>query len=213
MASPFTPASIPAGTAVTGSPFTPGSMPGSGAGGGGGFWTSGNAPVVNNLTGLEFPWGPLWFNSGVANTNIEVVNKPILYPFRLQSAQTIVKLGTRVNATGVGNFDIGIYDTALNRLVSTGSTARSGALTVQYVTVTTTALVAGDYYLVFESDTAGANTTSAIDTGFANILGFWGVRELVGTVFPLPATLGATQLVTAFTKIHYCAMAKQGATV
>lgn len=213
MPSPFTPASIPAGSALVGSPFSPGSLPGSGSGGAGGFWTSGNAPVVNNIYGLEFPWGPVFLNSSPSNTNIEVINKPILYPFRLQSAQTIIKLGCRVNATGVGNFDVGIYDTGLNRLVSTGSTARSGALTTQYVTVTTTALVAGDYWLVFASDVLNASTTSAVDVGFANMLGAWGVRELTGTSFPLPSTLGATQLVTAFTKIHSCSLVKSGATV
>lgn len=213
MPSPFTPASIPSGSAVTGSVFNPGSVPGSGSGGGGGFWTSGNAPVVNNVTGFEFPWGPQWANSTVANGNIEVINKPILYPFRLQSAQTITRLGHRVNATGVGNFDVGIYDTSFNRLVSTGSTARSGALTVQYVTVTTSPLAAGDYYLVLVTDNAAASSTSFIDVAFANILGFWGVRELTGTVFPLPATLGATQACASFTRIHYTCFVKQGATV
>lgn len=186
---------------------------GGSGGGSGGFFTSGNSPVLYNVGCLEFGYNTLYLGAVAANTNIEVINKPIAYPFRLQSAQTIVKLGARVNAVGTGNFDVGIYDSSFNRVVSIGSTAKSGAVAFQWVTVTTTALSATDYYLVYVTDNAAASSTSAFDTGFANLLAFTGVMELNGTTFPLPASLSPMIACASFTKVHMCGMAKQGATV
>lgn len=183
------------------------------SGGGGSSWSSGGLPMIHTGAAAEFPWYPLYGGAGYVSANIEVASRPLAYPFRLALAQTIAKLGIRHNASITGNFDVGIYDTSWNRLVSTGSTARNGTSSIQWVTVTSTPLVAGDYYLVIDSDTLGGGTTMAIDPGFAQLLAMCGCMEHGSTVFPLPATLTTMTAVVSFTKIHEVCMAKAGATV
>ncbi len=78
-------------------------------------------------------------------------NLAIFVPFQLAVPVTVYKMATGSGATAAGNFDIGIYDAAGNRLVSSGTTAK-GASTEHIIDVTDTVIGPGTYYLAMSAD-------------------------------------------------------------
>lgn len=84
-----------------------------------------------------------------------------------------------------GNVDAGIYDSALRRLVSTGSVAQAGVNVLQGVTIALSLPPGGPYYFAFACDNTTAQffrhailATDATEIGCATTT----------PAFPLPAT-------------------------
>ena len=119
------------------------------------------------------------------NANWPTANLAIYIPFTLHSAATVKRLGWFNGGVVSGNVDCGIYDSALARVISAGSTAQSGTSTWQMVDIADTALAAGGYWIAIVLD----NTTGRIGTypSAVSELRGSGFAEQ-GTSFALPAT-------------------------
>lgn len=121
-------------------------------------------------------------------------NRAILVPFVLV-ADGIVEKITVANGTVVsGNVDVGIYNEAYTRLVSSGSTAQAGTSALQIFDITDTPLKAGRYYMAFCMDnTTGRAYRGSLGGSVAETL--YNSMHLIGdiTAFPLPATITPDQ--------------------
>jgi hypothetical protein len=108
-------------------------------------------------------------------------NRAFFIPFRIARPLTVAKLWSFNGATVSGNIDVGIYDAAGARLVSSGSTAQAGTTAIQEFDVADTALDApAQYYL-------GVALNNATGT----------LRRYTPAV-PLGAAIGCAQQDTAF---------------
>jgi hypothetical protein len=143
------------------------------------------------------PWsyqsiGVELFGTGLATpatNNFVTVNLAVFIPFGVPEAVTITKLFWGNGAAVAGNLDAGIYDTAGNRLVSTGTTAQSGTTTLQVIDVTDTTLARGLYYLAFASDTSGITQKVIAALPAAGIPQSFGLLQMASAfVLPNPAT-------------------------
>lgn len=97
--------------------------------------------------------------TGVSGTMAGVApgqNIAYYMPIEVTRRVTIYQAVVRNGATVAGNFDVGLYDEWLNRLVSSGSTAQSGTNSSQSVNITDTVLDRGTYYAGFASDSTTA---------------------------------------------------------
>jgi hypothetical protein len=119
-----------------------------------------------------------------------VVTEPIL----------LVKAFVMNGATVGGNFDIGIYDRNLNKIMSTGSVAQVGANVIQEVDMTDFWLGVGQYHLGFALDSATA-AYFAWSTSFALVGG--SNFQTSGTPFPLPATFVSSGTTTGVPLIGF----------
>lgn len=117
-----------------------------------------------------------------------VANKAIYIPFSLSERQTVTALFIANGATVSGNIDLGIYDEAGTRLVSSGSTAQAGTTALQVANITDTVLEAGLYYMACAMD-GTTGTAQRWVSGVAGVeaLRFLGVFEET-SAFALPAT-------------------------
>ncbi|MCI0408845.1 MAG: hypothetical protein L0191_09820 [Acidobacteria bacterium] len=132
------------------------------------------------------------------------VNDPLAIPFAISSAMTVTHLGWLNGSAPADNFDVGVYDTAFERLVSTGSTVRVGANVWQYVNVADTPLVAGRYYLAASSDGVSVNQQLWSTAGvLAGVMAFAGIFDSATNSFPLPDPLANMAAAATFTRIPY----------
>ena len=121
--------------------------------------------------------------------NYPAANRAFYIPFRLDAADTFVKLFVANGATASGNIDVGVYSESGTRLLSTGSTAQSGTNTLQLFDITDTAFGPGYFYMAIAMD----NTTGTVmqsqpgGAARANSIATWGVKQ-EASAFPLPAT-------------------------
>jgi hypothetical protein len=83
-------------------------------------------------------------------------NLAIYIPFTLSEEITAVKMFTLNGTSAANNLDIGIYDEAFTRLVSSGSTAQSGTNALQIFDITDTILGPGRYYMALASSGSSA---------------------------------------------------------
>lgn len=113
---------------------------------------------------------------------------PTLVQFALPVEATATKMLFHHGTSVSNNIDLGIYDEALNLLVSTGSQARTGAGTMEEFDITDTVLPAGRYYMAMQLQNAtsdgmvgfaGNPPSSAFSTSVAGA--YFGV-----SAFPLP---------------------------
>lgn len=121
-------------------------------------------------------------------------NRAFFVPFELDGPLDVTKLWACIDSAA-GNLDIGIYDWALTRLVSTGSTAMSGSSALQVITVTATRLGPGQYFMAL-----GCSSTSAGIAGgtpAAEDLRHCGVFQQDSAV-ALPATATPAAMASAF---------------
>ena len=123
-------------------------------------------------------------------------NRAIFVPFRLTSPFSVSTMWWENGATATGNVDIGIYTEDGTRLVSSGSTAQTGTNTTQSVTVTTTQLGPGLFYLALA-------LSSSSGTIFRNTGGGIQNQRVMGlaqqaSAFPLPATATLAVMTTAY---------------
>jgi len=75
----------------------------------------------------------------------------IFVPVQIPLPCTVYKLVMGAGVTAAGNFDIGIYDAAGNKMVSSGATAK-GTSVKQVLDVTDTVIGPGLYYLALAAD-------------------------------------------------------------
>lgn len=89
-----------------------------------------------------------------------------------------------------GNVDVGVFDASGAKLVSTGSTAQSGASTIQSVAVDFT-LGVGSYWVGIAGSSATASFASFSFTGSPMIRDGTGIamHVTVGSAVPLPSQL------------------------
>lgn len=134
------------------------------------------------------PAGPLggMVGGAIASATYPSANLAIFYPVRVTRAFTVAQLFVLNGATVSGNIDVGIYDSAGTRLVSSGSTAQSGTNAVQAFNIADTLLAAGWYYLAVAMD----NITGTLQR---NTAGSFVMTASLGigqqaSAFPLPAT-------------------------
>ena len=113
-------------------------------------------------------------------------NKAQYMPFRIFAPTIITKLWWFNGATASGNVDCGIYDAALMRLVSTGSTAQAGTSVLQIVDITDVLLGPGLYYFALALDNTTGTIMRAGTSGTAIMVGFGIFSQ--NSAFPLPAT-------------------------
>jgi hypothetical protein len=119
--------------------------------------------------------------------------RAIYVPVRVPQRVTVVELGVSNGTTATGNIDIGLYDSAGTRLVSTGSTAKSASAVIQAIDVTDTTIGPGLYYLGLNNDTT--TDTVGCEIASAPLPAAMGVlAETLGAVtLPATASWGVSQ--------------------
>lgn len=138
-----------------------------------------NCPLIDLLTtyGLQFSSPGIW----------PVANTALYFPVLVRAPVTIYQMAWTNGGTLGSNVDAGIYDGGSKaRLVSTGSTAQSGASTLQAVDVADTLIPPGLHYLamVMDSTTGQVSRTSVSATAGLRVCG----AAQQASAFPLPST-------------------------
>lgn len=135
-----------------------------------------NSNIASNLLSLAVPASGAWPSSNLA----------IYIPFQLKTSIQVYKLFTVNGATAANNFDIGIYSSDGAKIVSTGSTAESGTSALQVVSITTTTIGPGNFYLAMAvNGTSGTYLRNNSTT--VNKLQMSGIYQQA-SAFALPAT-------------------------
>lgn len=133
-------------------------------------------------------------------------NLAIFIPFTLAVPVTVYKMAMGAGATAAGNFDIGIYDAAGNRLVSSGATAK-GSSVEHILDVTDTVIGPGTYYLAMAADgtnnyavmvPSGTSPVPLQKTRLAGVMGVASSYVLPATVTYAAATLAPIPLIAAY---------------
>lgn len=122
-------------------------------------------------------------------------NLAILIPFDITEDITVTQLWAYNGATASGNIDVGIYDAAFARQISSGSTAQSGTNALQVFDVTDTPLTAGQYYFAVAMD----NTTGTLfrQTIGATLMRSWGCFQMA-SAFALPSTITPASVANSY---------------
>lgn len=130
-----------------------------------------------------------------ASATYPAADRALFYPVRL-SQPVLVKVLYWVNgATVAGNVDVGIYDEAGTRLLSTGSTAQATVSVLQQVNVTDTLIGPGLFYLAIAASLATATFLS--QNAAADTMLQAGVAQMA-TAMPLPATATLEKMVSVY---------------
>lgn len=141
--------------------------------------------------GQKLDWiGYASIDSGVGNGLAwPGANDAILVPFTLQAAQTIAGVWVSAGSIQSGNFDVGVYSHAGTRQVSKGSTAQSSltAGSPALVSVASTPLAAGRYYLALAADNATGKFWMEADFASGGV--GCDLQLQVAASFPLPASI------------------------
>lgn len=121
-----------------------------------------------------------------ASTAPASANGATFIPFRVQETVLVKKMGWRNGAGVAGNADMGIYDIANARRISTGSVAQAGASSWQITDIADTTLSPGYYWMAFVASTVTTATywASAPGAQLLRTLGCYGQASAL----PLPAT-------------------------
>lgn len=122
-------------------------------------------------------------------------NRALYFPLTLQVPAIAYRVWVWNGSAVSGNFDIGIFDEAGTKLVSTGATAQSGTSALQDVDITDTLLPAGTSWvgIVFDNTTA---TTVRINPS-ALYIGPLGCYQQA-TAYPLPSTATFARMATDY---------------
>ena len=111
-------------------------------------------------------------------------DRAIFIPVMCAGYFTVKKFAIE-NAAVSGNVDVGLYTSEGKLVISTGSTAMSGANAWQEIDVTDTQIPPGLYYLAMAiNNTTGANSAAAF--GLQQMRAQGAVQ--MASAFPLPAT-------------------------
>lgn len=149
-----------------------------------------------------------FFQTGYTTAAAWPVAKLVKYvPFSVYDVILVDTLWVYNGATVAGNMDLGIYDKNGTRLVNSGSTARTGNANVaQFVTISSTALVPGFYFLAVTLDT----NTDTVRHGSTAVTGciLQGVLDETTGSFGLPAT--ATYGLATQIGVPFCGVLQTG---
>lgn len=97
----------------------------------------------------------------LASTPWPVASRGIFTPFDLAEEFTVRNLFLANGGTVSGNIDLGIYDEALERVLSTGSTAQAGVSVLQVVNVVRLVLRPGRYWWAVAIDNVTGTVTAS----------------------------------------------------
>lgn len=111
--------------------------------------------------------------------------KAIYVPFVLQAPATLYQVGWHTGGTAAGNNEVGVYDAAGNKIISSTATAQGTINAIQWVNVTDTLLAPGQYWLAAMGTLATGTWFSYVPT--APLLAACGVLTQT-SASPLPAT-------------------------
>ena len=124
-------------------------------------------------------------NRTATTTSANAANRAQYTWFFIATEVTVYKIAWENGATINGNVDVGIYNEAGTLLISSGSTAQSGASVVQVVDITDTVLPPGGYFMGIVSDSASATFRSCtLATEWLRLSG----AQWEASAFPLPST-------------------------
>lgn len=158
------------------------------------------SPVISTVSNESIGLMALTLNSTaiLTSTAWPSANRAVYIPFSLRRSVQIYKMFT-ANGSSVGNsFDIGIYTEDGTKIISTGTTAQSGTTVIQVVTVTTTTIGPGKFYLAMACN--GITGQYLSGTFNANATALLGVLTQ-NTAFNLPATASFATAATAYTPV------------
>lgn len=144
--------------------------------------------------------------SAVTSGTWGAVNDPVAVPFWLQTPETVYQLGWYNGSVAGGHVDVGVYDSAWVRKVSSGSTVGSGNSTLQFVDVADTVLVPGKYYMVMSLDDVTANRI-ALQVQTVAALALAGVYDSTTDAFPLPDPLTNMALAATYVNVPFVVVA------
>lgn len=108
--------------------------------------------------------------------------RALFIPVRVPTGITVYKMVCGTGTGTTGNFDLGIYDAGGNKIVSTGSTAKTTASSERVVDITDTFLGPGLYYLAMAVDDTGPYIARSPSLSVAKL---WSIYQMA-TAFPLP---------------------------
>lgn len=148
----------------------------------------------NGVTAPYTGWscGP-GFRGTLTGLNWPAANRALFFPFRVPVPVTVCKGIAGAGSTGLGNFDIGVYDALGNLIVSSGSVARV-VNSENVANFTNTLLAPGMYYMAMAQD--GTNQWAAINPGIGRIQ-YMGARQMA-SAFPLPSTATFATISSSF---------------
>lgn len=147
---------------------------------------------ILTLAAPEFSPGP---HMGYVDVNAPAAawfsaNDPLAVPFALPVGGVVFQIGWHNGSAAGGGIDVGIYDLAWNRLVSSGSVTGLGNSVWQWADVTDTPLARGRYYLVQSRDNTTANRIATYGIpAAAAYTALCGVQTSTTDSFPLPNPL------------------------
>lgn len=160
-----------------------------------------NSPIITpfSLESLGLPLMQLGVTiASPGSSTWPTANKVFAVRFRIVGRQyTARRMFVANGATTSGNFDIGIYDQFLNRLVAMGSTAQSGISQNQVVNIADTVLLPDqDYWmaLVFDNTTATVQRYSSLSVQYGRTFSMF----VQTSGFALPSTLTFNPLDATF---------------
>lgn len=170
-------------------------------------------PPARGLTGLD--GGVISATSSIiqlgpsSSTAWPAANLAIFVPVRVPVPVTVYKMVVAAGSTASGNFDVGIYDIGGNKLVSSGSTAKSSS-NEQVLDVTDTYLGEGIYYMALSASNTG-NYQLVVPAGTTPVplqkMRLWGILQMA-TAFTLPATATFAAATTVTGVPHIAALTR-----
>lgn len=140
--------------------------------------------TIASLSGASL--GAYVLSGGVASATYTGANKAVYIPFRLTTGMTALSMYSYNGTVASGNIDLGIYDALGNKLVSAGSTAQSGTSVLQKISIASTYLPPGLYYMAVAMDNATGTLFKNAPSQSA-FCAFMGMAQQA-TAFPLPST-------------------------
>jgi hypothetical protein len=114
-------------------------------------------------------------------------NLAIYIPFFLQTPMAIDRIFWGNGNVVSGNIDVGVYDAARTKIVSTGSTAQAGTTDVQSVNITNVTIGTGLFFLAVAMDNITGKLMATQMSGGLPFYKTLGIYQQAST-FPLPAT-------------------------
>jgi hypothetical protein len=143
-----------------------------------------------NITALDVLGSTPRFTSD-ASAGWPLTNLALFVPFSVSVPVIPTKGWAYCGTIAGGNFDIGVYDTAGTRLVSSGATARAASTVVSTATLTATTLFPDRwYYMGMSCDGTGNFFSSASAAGIWATLGM--VEATTAYVLPSSVTFAVT---------------------
>lgn len=135
-------------------------------------------------------------------------DRALFMPFTLTNFALVRQFLFYVGATSAGNIDVGIYDSALNRVMSSGLTAMSASTSaIQELNVTDQWIPPGAYYLAATCTSGTGTCFRATYTDELHLPSLSVYEQALGAGTALPVT--ATPVVTTQATIYIPAVGAQ----